>query len=228
MTKVQKKRVRRTAEEARRLILDAAEDRLAQGGPEALRLQDIAADVGISHPAILHHFESRDGLVIALTLRTLNNLRENLASILDTVDPVNPDASQVIDKVFEVLSDKGFARLLAWVVLSGRMTDDETTALPGVDEHLIRGIVDLIQSLRERAAKDHGMPEGSRDDTAYVVILAATAAFGEAVFGNPILDSMGMGEDKKAVRMRFRDWLSRLLEEHLVRGGLETDLTDAP
>ena len=55
------KRIRRTAEEARRLILDAAEKRLAQQGPEGLRLQDIARDIGISHPAILHHFESREG-----------------------------------------------------------------------------------------------------------------------------------------------------------------------
>ncbi|MDO9127858.1 MAG: helix-turn-helix domain-containing protein, partial [Parvibaculum sp.] len=63
------KRVRRTAEEARRLILDAAEERLAKQGPEGLRLQDIARDVGISHPAILHHFESREGLVRALIAR---------------------------------------------------------------------------------------------------------------------------------------------------------------
>ena len=56
-----KKRVRRTKEEAQRVILDAAEERLANGGPEALRLQDIAADVGISHPAILHHFEAVTG-----------------------------------------------------------------------------------------------------------------------------------------------------------------------
>ena len=42
-----KKRVRRTKEEAQRVILDAAEERLAKGGPEALRLQDIAADVGV-------------------------------------------------------------------------------------------------------------------------------------------------------------------------------------
>ena len=38
------KRVRRTAEEARRLILDAAEERLARQGPEGLRLQEIASD----------------------------------------------------------------------------------------------------------------------------------------------------------------------------------------
>ncbi|WP_335986991.1 helix-turn-helix domain-containing protein, partial [Spongiibacter tropicus] len=80
-----KKRVRRTKEEAQRVILDAAEERLANGGPEALRLQDIAADVGISHPAILHHFESRDGLVLALSLRTLSNLREGLIELLKDI-----------------------------------------------------------------------------------------------------------------------------------------------
>src|SRR5690606_21428412 len=70
------KRIRRPAEEARRLILDAAEVRLAAQGPEGIRLQDIARDVGISHPAILHHFESREGLVRALIARTSKQLRE--------------------------------------------------------------------------------------------------------------------------------------------------------
>ena len=46
------KRVRLAPEEAQTRILDAAERRLAIGGPEALRLVDIAKDLGISHPAI--------------------------------------------------------------------------------------------------------------------------------------------------------------------------------
>ena len=77
------KRIRRTAEEARRLILDAAEERLARQGPEGLRLQDIARDVGISHPAILHHFESREGLVRALVGRANRQLRDTLLSALE-------------------------------------------------------------------------------------------------------------------------------------------------
>ena len=39
-------RRRRTAEEARHEILAAAQRRLAEGGPEAIRLQDIARDLG--------------------------------------------------------------------------------------------------------------------------------------------------------------------------------------
>src|SRR5205809_814516 len=57
------KRLRRSPEEARRLILETAQALIARAGPEALRLQEIAAAAGISHPLILHHFGSREGLV---------------------------------------------------------------------------------------------------------------------------------------------------------------------
>ena len=62
-------RRRRSAQVARREILDAAQQRLSQGGPDAIRLQEIANDVAISHPTILHHFGSRDGLIRALDVR---------------------------------------------------------------------------------------------------------------------------------------------------------------
>src|SRR5690606_8080594 len=104
------KRVRRTAEEARRLILDAAEERLARQGPEGLRLQDIARDVGISHPAILHHFESREGLVRALIARANTQLRDSLLGALGD-DAASQDAADHIGHVFTALSDRGTARL---------------------------------------------------------------------------------------------------------------------
>ena len=59
-------RTRRSAPEARRAILEAAEKRLREGGPEAVRLQDLARDLGVSHPAILHHFGSREKLIRAV------------------------------------------------------------------------------------------------------------------------------------------------------------------
>src|ERR1700761_1952547 len=69
------KRIRRSPEEARARILDAAEGIMAKGGgPASLRLQDVARLAGISHPTILHHFGSREGLVRALNLRALERL----------------------------------------------------------------------------------------------------------------------------------------------------------
>src|SRR5688572_20963460 len=65
---------RRSADEAQRVILDAAEQRLAQVGPAGLRLQEVAADAGIAHPTILHHFGSREGLIHAVVQRALGAL----------------------------------------------------------------------------------------------------------------------------------------------------------
>ncbi len=108
------KRIRRSAEEARRLILDAAEERLATQGPEGIRLQDIARDVGISHPAILHHFESREGLVKALINRTSEQLRDKMLAALKSGDDTTSEANELIGNVFETLSDRGTARLLSF------------------------------------------------------------------------------------------------------------------
>ena len=92
-------RVRRTAEEARRVILDAAEKRLREGGPEALRLQEIARDVGVSHPAILHHFQSRAGLTHALAERAMTRLEEDLREALSGSEG---DGASILERVFGV------------------------------------------------------------------------------------------------------------------------------
>ena len=76
------KRRRRTPEAARREILDAAGRRLKNDGPDGLRLQTIASDLGISHSSILHHFGSRDGLLDALSVDAFEVLERDLKSAL--------------------------------------------------------------------------------------------------------------------------------------------------
>ena len=80
------KRLRRTPEEARRLILDTAQDLIARSGPEGLRLQEIAAAAGISHPLILHHFGSREGLVRALVQQAVDELRDKLIPAMGSAE----------------------------------------------------------------------------------------------------------------------------------------------
>ena len=65
-----KKRTRLPAEQAKQLIMAAAERHLAAHGPDGIRLKDLASELGISHPAILHHFGSREGLIRALVKKT--------------------------------------------------------------------------------------------------------------------------------------------------------------
>src|SRR5580700_10941169 len=73
-------RKRRTGEEARTAILDAAERLLVVAGPAGIRLQEVARDVGVSHPTVLHHFGSREGLIEAVVVRALDSLHAVLVA----------------------------------------------------------------------------------------------------------------------------------------------------
>lgn len=203
------KRVRRTADEARRLILDAAEGRLARQGPEGLRLQDIARDVGISHPAILHHFESREGLVRALIGRANRQLRDTLLSALDEGGKSGSRGGNTayhIGHVFEALSDRGTARLFSWMLLTGRANAGQP------DNNVMGEIVDAIQARREDHARQTGEPVPDREDTLFIAMLTASAAFGEAIIGRPLAESAGLDQDGLK---RFRLWFAQLVNDHL-------------
>lgn len=71
-------RTRRSAAEARQRILEVAQRELLRVGPEALRLTDLARQLGLSHPAILHHFGSREGLVAAVVQHSMHALTQQL------------------------------------------------------------------------------------------------------------------------------------------------------
>lgn len=50
----------------RRALLTAALDAIAQEGPDALSLRDLARRAGVSHAAPAHHFKDRTGLLTAV------------------------------------------------------------------------------------------------------------------------------------------------------------------
>ncbi len=203
-----KRRIRRSAEEAQRLILDAAEKRLREGGPEAIRLQDIARDIGISHPAILHHFASRDGLTQALERRAMARLEAELVESLSSQPAVGDTAVAVIERAFATLGDAGHARMLAWRVLQLPHPED-----PSEPQQLLRALADIVHARRvEVAVAERRAPPGPQDSE-FVVRLAAAAMLGDGIFA-PFLDaSFGRANDPARQR-RFREWFARLLVAH--------------
>ena len=74
------KRTRRPAREARQRILEAAEQKLIEGGPDAVRVQTLGRELGITDAAIHHHFGNRDGLLEAL-LQTIAWYRSWLGGV---------------------------------------------------------------------------------------------------------------------------------------------------
>jgi AcrR family transcriptional regulator len=195
------KRQRRSAEEAHALILDAAAKRLAQSGPQGIRLQEIAADVGISHPTILHHFGSRADLVEAVVDQALERLREDVVTAFADQRLDAGQGAQLVHRVMATLGEQGHARLMAWLSLEGRTGDDA---------RLLQGLATMIHA-RRQAENDHVTDP---EDTLFAVLLVGLALFGEGVLAQSVYDSAGLGDDDEA-KTRFHAWLVRLLEKHL-------------
>ncbi|HWJ83296.1 MAG TPA: TetR/AcrR family transcriptional regulator [Nocardioides sp.] len=61
----------RRRERTRTLVLDAAERLLSQRAPEEIKVEDVAAEAGISPASVYVHFGTKDGLLAAVTERVL-------------------------------------------------------------------------------------------------------------------------------------------------------------
>ena len=142
-----KKRIRRTPEDARTLILDAAEKTMGREGPAALRLQDVAREAGVSHPTILHHFGSREGLVRALILRGLERLR---SALLERIGG-QQSSQDGIARSFRAFRD-GMAQRILWLM---QMKD----LPPGDGVPLVEEIAQSLHALRVSFA-----PPGAKVD----------------------------------------------------------------
>ncbi|MFP8880375.1 MAG: TetR/AcrR family transcriptional regulator [Myxococcota bacterium] len=204
-------RRRRSADEARREILDAAQRRLDAGGPDAIRLQDIARDVGISHPTILHHFGSRNGLIGALDSRAIQTLTADVEQML-AEDGDDIAASDLVERVAQTMDQQGLARLIAWWA----MRESEDRATGEIDPATLVGEVSRLVHARLGSlgvlAKE---TDDSLERVMFSVRLAVVAMFGDALIGDDM--SQLEGSDREVERHRFRAWLAQLLLDDFAR-----------
>jgi AcrR family transcriptional regulator len=171
---------------------------IARDGPEGLRLQDIAAEAGISHPLILHHFGSRAGLVRALARRATAELRDRLVAAMSTADY---SFEEQIDRVFDAFRG-GLAQILAWLAAT------EPDGGESGETMIMREIIDMTHARRVATTTSH--TELPREDTEWAVFLVTFAAFGDAIYGAPLRRSAGLPDNDEADH-RFRTWLATLL-----------------
>jgi AcrR family transcriptional regulator len=196
-------RRRRNADEARTAILDATEKRLAASGPASIRLQEVAADVGVSHPTVLHHFGSREGLVEAVVRRALDSLEAKLLAAVNAAPGSAEDVTSLLDSVFDALVVGGHGRTFLWLALSGYAPDEELR---------IRPLAEAVHATRrERRAGKKALPPFA--DTYFTILLPALALLAAAA-----LDPRAAKSDRDPLGPRaFRRWLARLIHEHLDR-----------
>lgn len=114
------KRRRLDPAEARESILRAAEELLVRDGPEGLRLTEIAARAGVSHPNVLYHFGSVAHLQSQLAQRVAVRLAEDVALAFSGQREATMPIDDAVAAVFRVFNEGGYARLFAWLALSTR------------------------------------------------------------------------------------------------------------
>lgn len=193
------KRTRRPPEEAKRLILDAAEVQLRDHGPAGLRLQEVAAAAGVSHPTILHHFGNREGLVSSIVERTVDRIGHDIVETLEAAGGRDVGPGELLERIYRVLQDNDNAKLMSWLILSGHRVD-------AIFAETLQRITDTLHEIRR------GKPE--RQDTLFLVVLASLATLGDAVAGESMYRSLGLDKEDG---IAFRRWLANLARRHLSR-----------
>jgi AcrR family transcriptional regulator len=200
--------VRRTVAEARRLILEAAERRLAAGGPDAVRVQAVAADIGVTDAAVHYHYGSRQGLLDAVVRRAGRRLRDGLRAVVAGSDPDTLDIGALVDQLRSTLDTEGQARLTAWMTLAGWKPQGAG---------LLRPLAEDLHQQRWQAAKATGRVAPEIEDTLFAVELLGLVVWAEPLMGDAWRRSVGLNSDRSTAN-RFIRWFVALVQDHLQAG----------
>jgi AcrR family transcriptional regulator len=195
-------RVRRSADEARQIILSAAEKRLRAGGPAAVRVQLVARDVGLTDAAVHHHFGSRKGLLTALLRQAARDLRGEIEAALRSWESGSRDLSSLTDRISDCYGRRGYARLAMWLILSGTR---------GKGSGMLAALVDALHQGRVIEARERGVTAPSPTETQFVVTLFHMVQVAEPLFGEAMRRSAGLPSDE-ASHNQFRAWLLNAFE----------------
>ena len=132
-------RKRRTADEAKQLILNTAECRLREMGLRGLNIMGVAKDAGMSHATLIHHFGSTEGMRRALTDHMTEHLIGDVMRALDQDVP----PKQLFEDLFRTLSGGGHAKLLAWMAVEEGASTVHTKK---IFDELIRACADQLET----------------------------------------------------------------------------------
>lgn len=192
-------RIRRTPEEARTLALASARRLLLAEGPNAITLQAVAADLGMSHTNLIHHFGSAAGLQSELMRQMVSELTATIESAVMRLRAGKGEVKDFVDIVFDAFDQGGAARLAAWMVLSS-----ESMHLAPIGE-VVRDHIDSVE--RGADANDAGK---IHERITSATLFVSVAALGDAIIGNQLRKMVGRERD--AVRKLIGSLLPLVLD----------------
>src|SRR5260370_23999298 len=199
------KRIRRTPEAAKLAILEAAERRLIEDGPDGVRVKNFAADPGIPGAALHYHFGSRETLIDAVRRYSAKRLLTDIEAILEAWDADRLDLHRLSALFRKTYADRGAARLIFWLALSGRKPRGSG---------LLKGLIEAVHQAGERRALASGRAPPPMSDTRFVIALLSSVHAVMPVAGDALLLSAAADAGKVGTE-RFLDWVVDLLDAHL-------------
>jgi AcrR family transcriptional regulator len=183
MSQPANKRVRRSPEEARTAILDAAEPIVVEVGPAGLRVAAVAKRAGMAHPNILHHFGSREGLLRALAARVFERATARVSEAIAPSFASPPeDRIGALAAVLDAVYRDTQGRLVAWLVLSDLLDEGD---IPEFEP-----LVDIAHQWRV-----HNFGPKDPVDTRRVILLGASAMLGHAIIGEGVAKGLGLPDE---------------------------------
>lgn len=196
-------RRRRSVEDARREILDSARVLLADGGPDAVRVQTVARAVGVTDAAVHYHFGSRDGLLDAVLRDVARQLRADLEALSTAWDAAGEvDIGAELEQLDDAYGRRGYSRLTAWMRLHGWRPRGSG---------MLRAHAEAVHATRARRA---GAAASPLEDTLHLVALLNLVAWAEPLVGREWRQAVGLPATAEATA-RFRAWLVDLLQRHV-------------
>ncbi len=181
--------LQRDAERTRRLLLDAAAGALRQHGP-AVSLDAVARIAGVSKGGLLHHFRSKDALLVGLAEEWMSRFD---AAVQAHLDPHDDRPGRMCRAHIRATFDDD---------VSG---DDQVWTDPAVVTALL-GVPEVLRRADESEARWRSelVDDGLHPDRALLVSRAL-----DGVWMSELLD----GSSARSERNRTRDILLALTEE---------------
>ena len=176
-----KKRVRRTPEQARALILEAAREVLAEVGPDKAGLKEVAKRAGVSHALITHYFGTMAGLLDASIEEHARVLREELIS---RAAGLGRSPAELTRFAMEMLSDPNYSRVIVWAAMTKRMANEDFFPRRQQDA---RVVADAI----EATSKADGKKPLSRDEIEALMVTVWCAGFGYSIVRDTLWEAFG-------------------------------------
>ncbi|REF00681.1 TetR/AcrR family transcriptional regulator [Thermomonospora umbrina] len=200
------RRVRRDPDEAKRLILQAAEQLLADGGLTAVQVRAVAAKVGITDAAVNHHFGTRDQLLTALLKHGGARLRQRIGQVVAGWVSDDADIGELVHALAELYAD-GYAELALALHQSGWR--DQGSGM-------LDDVVDALHARITARARQRQRPAPDRRHTQLTVAALHQALAMEPIVGRQFRRSAGLTgpsrQDATDTLTWWQDLVTRMLD----------------